>query len=145
MNFWETTCINTLQFLFQIFTLFNPISNIRGTYKLNCILCNRKPVIKFYYQQILRKICRVVTWTWSNNSQWMWKMIVDEKGEVHKSSHSQMFFKRGVLKNSTIFIGKHLRWSLCLIKLQACNFIKKRLQHIFFSMDIVKFLRTAFL
>ena len=72
-------------------------------------------------------------------------MIVDETGEVHKSSHSQMFFKRGVLKTSTIFIGKHLRWSLFLIKLQAGNFMEKRLQQIFFSMDIVKILRTAFL
>ena len=30
-----------------------------------------------------------------------------------------MFFKIGVLKNFTIFTGKHLRWSYFLIKLQA--------------------------
>ena len=33
-----------------------------------------------------------------------------------------MFFKIGVLKNLAIFRGKHLSWSLFLIKLQACNF-----------------------
>ena len=36
-----------------------------------------------------------------------------------RSSRSQMFFKIGVLKNFAIFTGKHLRWSLFLIKLQA--------------------------
>ena len=40
-----------------------------------------------------------------------------------KSSPSQMFFKIGVLKNFTIFTGKHLCWSLVLIKLQvSCEY-----------------------
>ena len=34
------------------------------------------------------------------------------------SSSSQIFFKTGVFKNFTIFTGKHLCWSLYLIKLQ---------------------------
>ena len=34
-----------------------------------------------------------------------------------------------VLKNVVIFTEKHLCWSLFLIKLQACKFIEKRLQH----------------
>ena len=34
-----------------------------------------------------------------------------------------------VLKNFVIFTGKHLCWSLFLIKLQACKFIENRLQH----------------
>ena len=33
-----------------------------------------------------------------------------------------MFFKIGVIKNFVIFRGKHLCWSLFLIKLQVCNF-----------------------
>ena len=32
---------------------------------------------------------------------------------------SQVFFLKGVLKNFAIFTGKHLRYSLFLIKLQA--------------------------
>ena len=40
-----------------------------------------------------------------------------------------MFFKIGVLKNFAVFTGKHLRWSLFLIKLQRRDFIKNRLQH----------------
>ena len=46
-NCWETTCINALQFLFQIFTLFNPIFNIFGTCKLNCVSCNCTPLLNF--------------------------------------------------------------------------------------------------
>ena len=33
-----------------------------------------------------------------------------------------MFFKIGVIKNFVIFRGKHLCWSLFLIKLQSYNF-----------------------
>ena len=38
---------------------------------------------------------------------------------IFTSSCSQMFFKRGVLKNFAIFTEKHLCWKLFLIKLQA--------------------------
>ena len=68
---------------------------------------------------------------------------------VHSCSSrcSQMFFKIGALKIFAIFTGKHLWQSLFLIKfkdLQACNSIKKRLQHRCFPVNIAKFLRTAF-
>ena len=56
-----------------------------------------------------------------------------------------MVFKLGVLKNFAIFSRKHLPWSLFLIKLHAlktCNFIKKRLQHRCFPVNIGKVLRT---
>ena len=36
-----------------------------------------------------------------------------------RSSRSQMFFKIGVLKNFAIFTGKHLCWSLFLIKFRS--------------------------
>ena len=39
---------------------------------------------------------------------------------------------------------KHQRWSLFLTKLQACKFIKNRLQHRFSVVNIEKFLRTTF-
>ena len=47
-----------------------------------------------------------------------------------------------VMKKFIIFIGKHQCWSLFSINLQACNFIKKRLQHRCFPLNITKFLRT---
>ena len=51
----------------------------------------------------------------------------------------------GVLKNFVIFTGKHLCWSLFLIKLQACKFSGKRLQHWCFPLHVKKFLRTPIL
>ena len=53
-----------------------------------------------------------------------------------RSSRSQMFFKIGVLKNFIIFTGKHLCWSLFLIKLQAFNC---------FPVNNAKILKAAFL
>ena len=53
-----------------------------------------------------------------------------------------MFFKVGVLKNVTIFTGKH-----CVgvfFGLQACNFTNERLQHRYFVVNIVNFLRNSF-
>ena len=52
---------------------------------------------------------------------------------ITKSSHWRCSIKKVVLKNFAIFTGKHLCWSTFLIKLQACNFIKKRLQHSYFE------------
>ena len=80
-----------------------------------------------------------------------------------------MFCKKGVLENFSNFIGKHLCWSLLLMKLQAskltiktperrrhhsgifianfvtCNVIKKRLQHRCFPVKVTKFLTTPIL
>ena len=53
--------------------------------------------------------------------------------------------KRGVLKNFVNFTGKHFCLSLFLIKLQACNFVKKRLQHSSFPVQLDKFLKTSLL
>ena len=41
------------------------------------------------------------------------------KGKDFRSSLSQMFFKKAVLKNIPIFTRKYLCWSLSLIKWQA--------------------------
>ena len=66
-----------------------------------------------------------------------------------RSSRSQIFFKLGVLKNLEIFTGKYLCWNLSLFNeiagLKAYNFIKKRLQHRCFPVNIAKFVRTYFI
>ena len=48
-------------------------------------------------------------------------------------------------ESSTIDVqqGRHHCWRLFLINLYS-NFIRKRLQHIYFPVDIAKFLRTVF-
>ena len=52
----------------------------------------------------------------------------------------EVFRKKDVLKNFAIFTRKHLCWSLF-----GVNFIKKRLQHRYFLVNITKFLRTPIL
>ena len=42
-----------------------------------------------------------------------------EEGDIIRSSRSQMLLKTGILKDFVIFKGKHLCWSLFLIKLLA--------------------------
>ena len=58
-----------------------------------------------------------------------------------KATSGGLLWKLTVLKIFAIFTGKHLRW--CFFSdLQACNFIKKRLQHRCFPVNIGTFLRT---
>ena len=61
-----------------------------------------------------------------------------------ESSH-RCSIAKSVLKNFAIFTGKFLCWSLFWTKLQACNFLKKRLQHRYFPVNVVKFSRTPIL
>ena len=58
----------------------------------------------------------------------------------NKCRHLRCSVKKVVLKNFAIFTGKHLCWSLFLIK-----FIKQRLQHRCFPVNISKFLRIPIL
>ena len=55
--------------------------------------------------------------------------------ELFRSSQRRYFMKKAVLKHFAIFTGK----------LQTCNFIKKRLQHRCFLVNVAKFLRTPIL
>ena len=47
---------------------------------------------------------------------------------INRSNHPEVVCKKGVLKNFAKFTGKYLFWSLFLLKLQAGNLIKERLQ-----------------
>ena len=58
-----------------------------------------------------------------------------------RSSHSQMFFKIGVLKNFTKFAGKHLFQSLFFNKVVGP---RPELRQRCFPVNFVKFLRTLF-
>ena len=65
-------------------------------------------------------------------AQYLFKIFQKTK----RNSHPQMFFKTLVLKIFAVFTGKHLCWSLFLIKLQA-------FKHRCFPVNISKCLRTA--
>ena len=55
------------------------------------------------------------------------ELILEERSKVgikmvwpfNRSRCSQMFFKIDIPKNFTIFTGKHLHWTLFLVKFQA--------------------------
>ena len=62
---------------------------------------------------------------------------------IYKYSQKQppeAFYKKIVFESFAIFTRNHQRWSFFLIK--VCNFIKKRLQHRCFPVNIAQFLRT---
>ena len=57
-----------------------------------------------------------------------------------KCNEREMFYIKSYIKHFAIFTGKHLFWSLFLIK-----FIKKKLQHRCFLVNISRFFRTCIL
>ena len=62
--------------------------------------------------------------------------------QQNRSSRLQMFFKLGALKNCANFTGKHLCWSLFLIKFLT-NFIKDTPTQVF-SCEIWKIFQNSF-
>ena len=55
----------------------------------------------------------------AQKSLWTQTDFGDFRARSCRSSRSQMFFRIDVQKNFANFTGKHLCWSLCLIKLQT--------------------------
>ena len=71
-----------------------------------------------------------------------------KKSATHRSSRQRCSFRKTVLKHFAIFTGKHLLFESLFKKvadLKPCNFIKKKLQHRCFSVNIAEFLRTPIL
>ena len=73
---------------------------------------------------------------------WVWSLV--------RSSHPEVFCKKGVLRNFAKFAGKHLCKSPFFNKVaglrpKTCIFIKKRPWHRYFHVNFAKFLRTPFL
>ena len=67
---------------------------------------------------------------------------------LFRSSRSEVIFKKRVLRNFTKFTGKHLCQKLFFNKfegLMPATLLKKRLWHMCFPINFVKFLRTPFL
>ena len=94
---------------------------------------NLKPFIYIYTQVSRLSSAVLLDFSWSLR--------------ISRSSRSQIFFKIGVLKNFAIFIGKHMCWSLFLIKLQAlkpATLLKRDPNTGVFLSYLQKFLRTPF-
>ena len=83
------------------------------------------------------------------NSLWMTATTCNFYFSYKKQKQaSEVFYKKGVLRNFAIFIGKHLCQSLFLNKIGSLRpetLLKKRLWHRCFLLNFEKFLRTPFL
>ena len=137
--------------------LFNKVASPQGCNFIKKKLqqrCFKGKFAKFLRKLILKTICKQVLLTmlskysWDNIAQETFSTGAMLAQTTYRSSHQRCSVKKCVLKNFTLFTGKHLCWSLSLIKLQGLqpsNFIKKRLQHRSFPVNNVKFLRTPIL
>ena len=67
------------------------------------------------------------------------------KSNIDRSNHQRCSVKKDFLKNFANFTEKHPCWSLFLIKFQASNFIKMRLQPRCFLEKFAKFVRKPIL
>ena len=86
---------------------------------------------------------------WSLHKKWSSLLrisLVTFLMSLGKSSHSQMFFKIGVLKISQYSQKKTTCVGVLnkVAGLQACSFIKKRLQHKCFFVNIAKIFKNTF-
>ena len=74
--------------------------------------------------------------------------ILRNPATIFRSNHPRCSIKKAFLKHFVIFTGKHLFWGLFFNKVaghQSCNFIKKRLQHRCFLVNIEKLIITPIL
>ena len=62
---------------------------------------------------------------------------------IFRSSHSEVFLTKGVLKVCSIFTGECPCWSVISVKLQ-CNFIKIALRHRCSPVNLLHISRTSF-
>ena len=76
-----------------------------------CEICGMQPLKKLkWYGLGKNQILWSLTWT---------------KFSLFRSNHRRCSVKKGVLKNFANFTGKHLRWSLSLIKLRPATLLKR--------------------
>ena len=100
-----------------------------------------KKEVAFSHKALLNNFVPINFWRQSKTSNVLWSTF-EELSSIFRSSRSQMFYKIVVLENFAKLTGKHLSWSVFLIKLKAFNFNKKTLQHRCFPVNFAKFLRT---
>ena len=89
-----------------------------------------------------------VGWILKNSYKLMVLWCIVIIWSVFRSSRLDVFCKKGLLRNSTKFTGKHLWHSLFFNKvagLMPATLLKKRLWHRCFPVNFVKFLRAPFL
>ena len=134
VTFTEEILIGKLHFLCRVYTDLNAYklpNNKMSTCKWIPESLMYKQITFFFFffckwitislQMLLNKKIIFSTFLQAIGTQWTQKLKSTSKAGVPKCSSKQVF-----LKYFTIFTGKHLCWSLFLIKLQAWRPLLKR-------------------
>ena len=78
----------------------------------------------------------------------IYAVSISDKVKFTEAATGGVLYKTLFLKFFAIFTGKHLRWSVFVNTVagpKPCNFIKKRLQHRCFPVNIAKMFKNNFL
>ena len=101
------------------------------------------------YLHLLHNIFTNLSLLWILLHKYFWsREILRNYSTSFRSSHRRCSVKKAILKHFAIFAGKRLCRLLFFNKVachQACNFVKKRLQHRYFLANIRKFIRRPIL
>ena len=125
-----------LEFSLNRQKIFSPlISWYRGTvFHITIPLYSTKSELRFGAGSNLIRVC--------------WRFPMLRTFDYSQKQPADMLYKKGVLKNSTKFIRKHMHWSLFFNKvvgLRPATLLKKRLERRHIPVNFVKFFRTPFL
>ena len=95
-----------------------------------------------------KKTCFLVVWKWKIGLKWVTrkKEFIQQKNVIYRSSCTEVFCKKGVLRNLAKFTGKHLCQILFFNKVAGlpATLLKYRIWHKCFPVNFAKFLRTPF-
>ena len=106
--------------------MFSHFSKL-GLFLVSCLVFGQFQSGCLYFWLFLKKImktCKYIHWNSSPSYTILHPLIQlisirKLRKKLYRSSHKRCSIKKGVLKNFAILTGKHLCWSLFLIKLQA--------------------------
>ena len=134
------SCVDQIQHIARYFKLFTHFLLILGKSCIARCYSHNKTEKESFTKWILILATWVLIISLTVFFSITYKRYFDVKFyEGYRSSCSQMVFKVGVLKGFAIFRGKHLSWSLFLVR-----FMKKRPQPLCFPVNIAKIFRTTF-
>ena len=100
--------------------------------------------------QLVIYICFATISNWMNQCYWFTQnnfLHQHTAGTLIFRSHKRCSLRKSVIRNFAEFTGKHLCHSLILNKvagLRSTTFLKKRLWHRSFAVNLAEFLRTPF-
>ena len=78
----------------------------------------------------------MLKWVKVNKIRQVSSIMISKSNGKGQKQPPEVFYEKKFFKNFTIFTGKHLCWSIFLVKMEACNVAKKILQRRFLPVNI---------